>query len=188
MPNVLTFVDDTLARQIATGLIGSEVRLTTREGTARGINFKVLIQRDRSTEQSKTTRIAELLPETVAEAIREVVEDRIDNLEASRERLIAGSKGAFRPGSTVLVGNAQISLETKQSHCVLSGEDCVQYRLQQNGFYLHAYCSKNAEPIFDSFSGQPVEVVGILRYTPAYAVPGALSLSLGLRVCAVWLR
>ncbi|MEF8723423.1 MAG: hypothetical protein V5B30_12735 [Candidatus Accumulibacter delftensis] len=187
MSNVLTYVDADLARQIATGLIGSEVRLAAREGTAFGINFKVLVRRDRGVEQSTTTKVSDLLPEVVADAVNEAVLERITSLQNDRERFIAGGTRAFRPGTPVAISNAQFILDGKLGKSVLGGEPCVQYRFQVGQFYLHAYCPMAAEKVFDSLVGQPVEVVGILRYTPAYTVPGALALSLGLRVCAVWL-
>ncbi len=187
MPNVLTYVDEPLARQIATGLIGSEVSLSERRGSKIGINFNIIVSGDRSAERATTTRLSDLLPEVVAGAIYDAVAAKIESLATARSRLVAGGTDAFPPGTPIVLLNAQLSGDGK-CLALLSGEECIQYRLRINEFYLHAYCPKSAEIIFDSLVSQPVEVAGLLRYTPPYTVPGALSLSLGLRVCAVWLR
>lgn len=187
MSSVLTYVDEVLARQIATGLIGSEVRLTTREGSAVGINFKVLVRKDRGTEQSSATRVADLLPEVVADAIKESVNVRVESLHESREKFVAGTGAALQPGTPVAITNVRLDSEGKVD-AMLSGEACVQYRLRANEIFLHAFVAKSSESVLDSLVGQPIEVIGILRYTPAYSIPGAIALSLGLRLCAVWLR
>lgn len=188
MSSVLTYVDEVLARQIATGLIGSEVRLTHREGSSLGINFKVLVRQDRGTEQSSATRVADLLPELVAEAIKDEVKFRIDSLTDNRERFVAGTSNAFQPGTPVAITNVRLDGVGKEAEAMLSGEACIRYRLRANEVFLHAFATKVSEPVLDSLVGQPIEVIGILRYTPAYSVPGAIAPSLGLRLCAIWLR
>jgi len=188
MARVLAYVDAPLTRQMATGLIGSEVKLTEREGKTAGINFKILLTRSTEDERSTTTKISDLLPEVVADAVYESTINRIDNLEIAREKLIAGSANAFKPGVPIVITNASISTDGKDQNALLSGEGCILYRLRIGEFFVHAYCGKDAENEFDSFASQPVEVLGLLRYTPSYPVPGAMHLSLGVRVCAVWLR
>ena len=188
MQSVVTFVDEGLARQIATGLIGSEVRLTRRDTSSIGVNFKVLVRQDHGTEQSKATRTTDLLPEQIAHAIWEELKERaIDNLSDARQRLVAGVDGAFVPGTPILVTNVQFSSAGKASPAALSGEQCIRYQLEGGGGMLHAYTAVSSESVIDSLVGQPVAVAGVLRYTPAYGVPGPLSLSLALRICAVWL-
>lgn len=188
MPSVLTYVDELLARQIATGLIGSEVQLSKRSGSTVGINFKVLLQRNQGVETATTTRISDLLPELVAEALNEAIRERVNDLGIARSRLVAGSPGAYAPGTPVVVSNARLSIREKEPKSVLAGEDCVRYRLIVNEYFVHAFGPHNAETLLDGMADQPIDVAGILRYTPAYPVPGAVSLNLGLRICAIWLR
>lgn len=188
MAGVLAYVDAPLVRQVATGVIGSEVKLTERNGTTTGINFKILLSRNTGKEQSVTTKISEVLPEVAAEAVREETKCKIDNLEGARELLVAGGRNSFKPGMPIIVTNAIFSSDGKSSPVQLSGEPCAQYRLKIGDFFLHAYCSVGSEGEIDGFISQPVEVLGLLRYTAAYPVPGAMSLNLGLRICAIWLR
>jgi hypothetical protein len=188
MAKVLVYVDPLLTRQVASGVIGSEVSLTQKDSRTAGINFKVLLSRSSGEERSTTTKVSELLPEVVAEAVYEAVDSRIDSLENARERLIAGSANAFKPGSPVIVGNASLSAEGHLASSQLSGEACALYRLKIGEFFVHCYFPVDAKATCDSLVTQPIEILGLLRYTPSYSVPGAMSLNLGLRVCAVWLR
>lgn len=188
MTKVLVYVDSLLARQVASGVIGSEVSLTEKDSRTAGINFKVLLSRSSGEERSTTTKVSELLPEVVAEAIHEAVNSRIDSLDNARERLIAGSMNAFRPGNPVIVGNAFLSMEGHIANAQLSGESCSLYRLKIGDFFIQSYFPIEAISVCASLMSQPVEILGLLRYTPSYSVPGAMSLNLGLRVCAVWLR
>ena len=188
MSHVLTYVDEPLARQLATSLIGSEVQLSETSGATAGINFKVLLTRNHGVSKATTTRTIDLLPELVAEAIYEGVAERIPDLQSARSKLIAGGDKAYRPGTPVILTHAVLGADNIIESTSLGGEECVQYRARIGEFYVHAFSSKLAHPLLRSLLDQPVEVAGILRYTAPYPIPGALSLSLGLRICAVWLR
>jgi len=188
MSLVLVYTDEPLVRQIATGLIGSEVQIGEGQSSQSGINFKVLLTRTKSAHHNTTTKIADLLPEMISEAIHNAISEKIIDLNDARIKLVAGGPAAFAPGTPVLITNCQLSGESIVTDAVLGTEECASYCLRINEFYLRAYIPKKAQGFFMNFLNQPVEVAGILRYTPPYNVPGALSLSLGLRICSLWLR
>jgi hypothetical protein len=188
MARVLTYIDPTFARQIATGLIGSEVQLTERRDSTHGINFKVLVSRSHSAEKTTTTKTADLLPEVIADALYDAIKERVSDLGNDRSRFVAGSQGAHQSGTPIMVLNCQLILEGKEAFAQLAGEDCVCYRLRTGEFYIQAYCPRNSESHLDNLVGHPIEVAGLLRYTSTYPVPGAFSLNLGLKICAIWFR
>ena len=188
MPQVLTYIDAPFARQIATVLIGSEVQLTDRKDYTSGINFKVLVTQSHGVQKTTTTRTADLLPEVIADALYDAIPERVSDLGTARLRFVAGSLNAYRPGTPIIISNGQLIMEGKQLPAQLAGEECICYRLQNGEFYVQAYCPHNSESLLDNLVGQPIEVAGLLRYSPAYRVPGAISLSLGFRICAIWLR
>src|SRR5687767_3903857 len=100
MQSVITFIDEPLVRQLATGLIGSEVRLTKKDTSVIGVNFKVLIRQDQGTEHSTATKTADLLPELLAQAIWEELKGKkVNSLREARPKFVAGMDGAFVPGT-----------------------------------------------------------------------------------------
>jgi len=188
MTRVLTFVDVPLLRQLATGIIGSEVKLTERDSNTYGINFKVLLSRSVGDERTRTTKISELLPELLSDAVYDAIQTRLDSLESQRPRFIAGTPGAFVPGTPLLVNNCVIVGDGKNAATQLSGEACVSYRLKVGDFFIHSYIGQDAQRDVDSLVDQPLEALGVLRYTTPYTVSGAYNLNLGLRIAALWLR
>jgi hypothetical protein len=188
MPRVLTYVDAPVARQIATSLVGSEVQLSENKNATVGINFKVLLTHASGATRTTTTKVSDLLPEVVADAIYEATQHRLTDLADSRNKLIAGNAGAFSPGTPILLQNGILLSEGRDMGAVLSEEECMGFRVGIGSFFVNAYCPRSAAPIVESLVNQPIEAMGVLRYTPPYSAGGALSLTLGLRVCAIWLR
>lgn len=186
MKRVQIHVDETIVYKMATGIIGSEVRLSERSGSSLGINFKILLRQDIGTEKSTTTKSSELLPELLAEAMNDAITERITDLASARSRFVAGMDGAYNSGAPIVISNVQLSLDDKDPKAVLGTEDCVRYVLQGSNTCIHAFCLPKAEPILDTLVKKPLEVLGILRYTAPYNVPGAFPLNLGLRICAIW--
>lgn len=188
MQSALTYVDAGMARQIATGLIGSEVRLSEQRNAAVGINFKVVLTNGAAATRSTTTKISDLLPELLANAIYETVTHRIDNLENTRNRFIAGNSDAYVAGTPVLLRNAMLHVDDMDVTAVLSEEACARFRVSIGSFWLRAYAPLGAAEVIRALGESPIETAGVLRFTAPYAAGGALPLTLALRICAIWLR
>ena len=108
MPEVLTYIDTTVARQVATSLIGSEVQLTKKDDVSVGINFKVLLSHTQGVQRTTTTKTADLLPEVLADALHDAIQDEIDDLGEVRSKLVAGAAGGFSSWHTNTRGTCAI--------------------------------------------------------------------------------
>ena len=74
------------------------------------------------------------------------------------------------------------------SEDVLAGEECGMVLLKSGSYQIRGFVNAaHVLPIASLFD-EPVEVLGILRYTAPYKAPGAAAINLGLRVIGVWLR
>ena len=184
---ILLYVDKELCVQLVTGMLGSEIHVSKQDSTAHGINFKVMLNRTSSTEKSVTTRIENLLPELVAQAAREATPTKITSLSEARAQLMAGANGAIPTGTPALITDVNFE-EADHLPGLFGGEHCVPARISGQGSHVRAFLNERDGSLLEQVSGQPVDVLGVLRYTPPYAVPGGIAISLGLRVCAVWLR
>ena len=68
------------------------------------------------------------------------------------------------------------------------GETCFTGILEERGFRIPVYFLESAKNQVCFSVNQPVEVTGIVRWSPPYSPGGAHSLSLAVRVAALWLR
>lgn len=186
----IAYVDRELANQVATGLIGSQVALTKQRGATSGVNFKVIFSATTSTQHSSTTSIENLLPEVLMDAIQEVVPDKVQSLDDARGRLLSGAADGFRPGDPLLLRNASLQALSDGSKVRqnLAGEACAATELASGSFSMHAFVREAHEPAIHTLFGEPLEILGVLRYTQPYRTKGAAALNLGFRVVAIWLR
>ena len=185
----LAYVDQQLAYQMATGIIGSEVSLKKQRGTAAGINFKVIFTANSGIETSSTTKIEHLLPEVLMEALHEAVPNRATTLDSVRQRLLPGSNESFRPGTPLLLRNALIQDPPphEEEDLVLAGEKCELFTINSGSFSIRGFTNSSHASAVRQLIGAPAEVLGLLRYTPPYRVPGAVALNLGMRILGIWL-
>ena len=188
MAQVLVYVDHDLTCQVATGLIGSEVALR-RQGSSRvGVNFKVLLEREVGEERATTTRIERLLPEVLVKAVHDALPAKARVLDDVRDRLVAGASDGFRPGTPLLVEQATLEFPSNGQSAVLAGEVCGKGRLLSGRYAMDVYLRDGHVAAVTDLQNQPVQVMGVLRWTPPYAIPGSTNINLALRLAAVWLE
>ena len=187
MVQVLVYVDQDLACQIATGLIGSEVGLRRHTSSKVGVNFKVLLERDAGEERASSTRIESLLPEVLVEAVYEALPLKVPILDDIRDRLVAGAGNGFPPGTPLLVEQGTLEFAAGGNPILLAGENCEKARFQSGRYEMDAYLHDGHVAALRELSGEPLQVMGVLRWTPPYSIPGSTAINLGLRIAAIWL-
>ncbi|HVB42936.1 MAG TPA: hypothetical protein VNF47_09560 [Streptosporangiaceae bacterium] len=188
-PSWLAYVDQQLAYQLATGIIGSEVSLTKQRGASVGINFKVIFAANTGTEKSATTKVEHLLPEVLMDALYEAVPNRAATLDSVRHRLLGGSNDSFRPGTPLLLHNAKIESHPPSSEedRVLAGESCELFTISSGTFSIRGFANPSHASSVKQLIGEPIQILGILRYAAPYRVPGAVALNLGMRILGIWI-
>lgn len=190
--NVLAYVDGQLLIHVATGLIGSEIQMKRESSSTMGFNFKVLVSRAETEGHVSTTRVDMLLPELLADAVKDAVPhgNRVSTLANIRERLVAGSTHGLKPGALLLVEQAKLepSPEASPAGDLLSGERCQMMHLRSGDFFLRAFVAHDHAMLLTHLSAQPIEALGVLKWTTPYEAPGSMYPNLGFRVCCAWLR
>lgn len=190
MTSFVAFVDRPVAIQLATGLIGSEVSVARQETTTAGINFKVMFTGSHAAGTTSSTKVESLLPEVLVDALRRSVPARASTLDDIRSRLLPGSETVLAPGTAVLLERATLSPppDSDQTELTLMGEQCSFALLRSGDFDMRCFYSPEHESGIRPLFGQPLEILGILRFTQPYPAAGAVALNLGLRVVAAWMR
>ena len=190
MNEVLAYIDHPLVCQIATGLIGSEVELRQHKSSIVGLNFKVMVSRDTGQERATSTRIENLLPEVLVDAVQEQVTERARTLDDVSSRLVAGVVDGFRPGTPLLIQEARLRAADgrEDDDCLLAGELCAPSLIESGSYFLHSCFAAQHRETMHQLAGQPISILGVMRWTPSYEIPGASSVNLAMRVAAVWLR
>ena len=191
MTGYIAYVDHPVALQLATGLIGSEVALTKSSQSTAGVNFKVIFSAAETRQQSTSTRLENLLPEVLVDALVQVVPHTSDLLDDVRDKLHAGHSDHLSPGASLMIRRAQLApvpagepgVET-----VLAGEECEVALLRSGDFTMRAFINQAHAGSVARLYGKPLAVLGVLRYTPPYGDGGASAINLGLRVAALWLK
>lgn len=180
-------VDQELAVQLATGLIGSEVSLSKQSATTAGLNFKVIFTGTQTDATSRTTKVENLLPEVLVEALRQETPVKAKSLDGVRERLLPGAADGCEPGTALLISECQLE-SLGETEGVLMGEECRVALLKSGQFDMRAYFRPEHDLAVRAIFNQPLEALGILRYTSPYPASGAVALNLGFRLVAAWLR
>lgn len=200
--NTLIYVDRELLVGIGAMLVGVSQQETTRKGYGASLNW--LIQSNVSIDDSLgvTRDIRELLPELLFYRVYPKISKKFDQVETAVKALATPETSELLPGTPVAISGVlsfpeitgvgsynpfdppNIPVKTFLIH----GERCFVGRLHQSGFVLPAYFVEQAKSQVIFCQDQPVEVIGVLRWSPPYSPGGAKSLNLLLRVVALLLR
>jgi hypothetical protein len=203
MTTTLVYADRDLLVAMAVPLIGVQ---TEREVETRGRGgFNWLVQADlaRAVSKSVLEDIRELLPEDLAYSVRDAIPDGRRSLEVKQAIDLLRESGESRviPGTPAsLTGSlsmpALLGLEDfdpfkpkpiEIDRFEFHGDSCFVGELQGDGFRLPVYFIDSSLSHVAYCNDNPVELTGVFRWCPPYSPRGATSLSLALRVAAVWL-
>lgn len=202
--HTLVYVDKELATAMAVKLVGLQSEETRTRGV--GGSFNWIIQANVADESSSSISvdIRELLPEDVMYRVYDALEPsyKFDNLSNAITRLSQTGDHALLPGQPISVtGTLSFPSITRTGPYdpfnppdltvptfLVHGERCFAGTLTGDGFHLPVYFPEPAKVQVAFCHEEPVEVTGIVRWSPPYSPKGGRALSLIIRAAAVWLR
>lgn len=197
----LIYVDTELAVAIAAKLVGLQLQESISGGGGGAFNW--LIQASISYEEGRsiTRDIRELLPEEVMYEVYEHIDDRFVSIQECIRRMADLGGDRLLPGRPISVQGKlsipdvkslgdydpfsppDIEVRTFQFH----GDKCFAGELCAPGYKLPIYFAEESKAQICFCDERPVEVTGIVRWSPPYSTGGAIPLSLIIRASALWL-
>lgn len=200
----LVYVDSKLAVAMAAKLVGSELQEENNIEVGGAFNWLVQAYVNKGDGTSITREISELLPEEVMYELYAAISDefKFPKISDCINKMADVSTNRLLPGRSISVEGVlsfpdlgelanynpfdppDITLKTFKFY----GEPCFTGELRAEGFRLPIYFDETAKAHIVYCNDQPVEVTGIVRWSPPYSPKGANSLSLVIRAAALWLR
>lgn len=200
--NTTIYVDQKLIIAIAAKLVG--VLRQESKGTSGSISLNWLIQSSVSADNGIdiSRDVRELLPEDVVHLVYNHIQNKYINVSKCVDAMANVGDDQLFPGSVLSVQGGlsfpdlnnipqydpfnppNINVRTFSVH----GESCFAGQLASDGFVLPAYFLESAKDQVAFCSNEPVEILGITRWSPPYRPGGAKSLTKIIRVAAVLLR
>lgn len=181
--NTLIYVEKELILPIAAKLIGSSTGTSSTQSTSAGFSWFLAARLGYSGETASETRLSDLFPEDIF---------TVTYQEISRQNLTirqfaeAASSREITPPDVVTIQGAlsfpdiphhsydpfqppQISIAKEYR---LYGYTCFTGVLERDGFKIPIYfLSESAEIVYYAHD-KPVEVVGVVKWSPTYEVAG----------------
>lgn len=202
--HTLVYVDRKLAVAMAVRLIGLQLHRGQRNSAGGAFNWIIQAYVSRDENVGFTTDIRELLPEEVMYEVYEAIDDefKFEDVEKCIEKMAEIGENQLLPGRPISVQGVlkfpdlqelgaynpfeppDIEVKTFQFH----GEKCFVGQIHGNGFRLPVYFDEASKAQVAFCNENPVEVTGIVRWSPPYSPKGARSLGLVIRTAALWLR
>jgi hypothetical protein len=201
--NTVVYVDRTLAVAIAAKLVG--VLQTQTEGANRSASFNWLVSAAVGSQNTsaRASDVRELLPEDLIYFLYPHIKERHASVEPVIGRLSSGAGDAFTPGTPISIcGELSFpslenlptaykpyeGVEIDLPQVTFHGEKCVVAQLKSGAFVVPVFFEEAAKYQVAFCHEQPVEVTGILRWTPPYSPRGGRALNMAIRSAALWLR
>lgn len=202
--HTLVYVDREMAVAMAVKLVGLEIhKQKTNTGTG-GFNWLIQAYVAHGETTGIVTDIRELLPEEVMYEIYDAInaEYKYSNVESCVRGLEQRGDRQLLPGRPISVSGLlhfpeikkitsydpynppDIEMRTFNFH----GERCFAGEIHGEGFKLPIYFHESAKEQVTFADDNPIEITGIVRWSPPYSPRGASSLNLVIRAAAVWLR
>lgn len=195
--NTLVHVDGKLIVPIGAKLVGSVLSSGNEISAKGGFNWFVQASLKQATEQGVETRVSDLF----AEDIFRTVYDKLAHRQLSVQTLcrqiqatelqaadIVSVVGTLRiPGVNLPRFDPFDPPTIEMPTYMVSGEQCFAAQLEDAGFLFPIYWSVRAKEVVCYCNNKPVEVMGVLKWSPAYEVAGS-SLNHTLLSAALLLR
>lgn len=193
----LVYVDKDLVHAIGALLIGSTESRSITGGT--GINYLLSTHVDSSIGSSR--EIKDLLPEQIFYKFYDKIPHKFENTKDATWTLLNHEQHQIMPGTPVSVCGLlsfpelisksdydpfhppSISVESFEIH----GDKCFVGSLEKDGYRLPIYFPDDAKGQVCFLQKEPVEIVGITKWSPGYKAGGGKSLNMLIRVAALLL-
>lgn len=202
--HTLVYVDRNLAVAMAVKLVGLQHHSSKTEGAGGSFNWLIQAYVSRDDSLGITTDIRELLPEEVIYEIYEAIDDeyKFNRVATCVEKMAESGEKRLLPGRPISVQGVlrfpnlakvtdynpfdppDIQVKTFKFH----GEQCFIGEIHGEGFRMPIYFDEAAKAQVAFCDENPVEITGIVRWSPPYSPKGARSLNLVIRAAALWLR
>ena len=190
MSTYLAYFERELLAQITTGILGSEISIALTEATNVWLNFKIILGSTSSSQHSSTVNVDKLLPEQIADAVKDACPLTANSLEEIRSKLLPGQEEHLKPGTPIMLKKVKIykNRVPGQQYIRVADEECASVIMESGQFNLCGIVSRTKIEDLEPILGEPVEVLGVLRLAPMLKTKASASDSLGLRIAAIWLR
>ena len=202
--HTLVYVDRELAIAMAVKLVGLELNKQKTNTGSGGFNWLIQANVVHGETTGIMTDIRELLPEEVMYELYNAIdaEYKYPNVQACVQGMGQSGDRQLLPGRPISVSGLlrfpdmkaiaaydpynppDIEMRTFNFH----GERCFAGEIHGEGFKLPIYFHESAKEQIAFADGNPIEITGIVRWSPPYSPLGASSLNLVIRVAGVWLR
>ncbi|MFW2475332.1 MAG: hypothetical protein ACN4EP_00355 [Sediminibacterium sp.] len=200
--NILLYVDKELSIAIAANMVGVLKTVSQNQSTKIGANWLINIGHDEGDSTANQFDIRELLPEDLVYHFHEKISNKFEKLSDLIPNMTAGSDKSFIPGSVVSVYGKLLfpnfKLPADQSpfeqfdpnlkSIIFHGEECIVGEIKNEDYGIPVYFPVSSKYQIAFSHNQPVEITGVLRWTPPYSPGGGRSLNLALRCAILWLR
>jgi|GEM_PF-3250332 len=196
--NALVYVEKRLIVPIGAKLVGSSLLAGTKTAGTAGFNWFLAASLDMSREKGVETKIAELFPEDIFNYVYDKVEHSQLSVHQLCEKI---SREELRSADVVsIIGNLHIpytdvkpynpfkppEIKIDETYKVY-GEECFSAEIEMEGFRFPIFFLIDSKEIVCYTNDKPVEVVGVLKWSPSYEV-GGFALNKILLAAAVLLR
>lgn len=183
MMNSLIYVENQLIVPIGAKLIGSSLITGNKTSGSTGFSWFLAASLEMSEEHCSETRIAELFPEDIFHNVY----SKITPQQLTIPDLCDGiSNSKFKSADIVsVIGKLHIpDIEIKpynpfkppeiiiQDTYTVYGEKCFSAELDMDGFCFPIFFLLNSKEIVCYANNKPVEIVGVLKWSPSYEVAG----------------
>lgn len=181
--NTLVYVDKKLIVPIGVKLVGSSVSSNETSSAKSGFNWVVEASLRFSSETGVETRVCELFPEDIFHAVYDKIEHKrlsIPSLcqaiqgEKLRSADVVSVLGTLRiPGVDLKPYNPfdPPPIVIEKSYTVY-GEQCFIGQIEADGFVHPVFFLIDSKEIVCYCNHKPVEVVGVLKWSPTFEVAG----------------
>jgi hypothetical protein len=181
--NALVYVEKRLIVPIGAKLIGSSLLASNKASGTAGFNWFLEASLDMSREKGVETKIAELFPEDIFHyvydkiaysqlSVRQLCE-RISHDELKSADVVSISGNLHIPHIDVKPYNPFQPPEIKIDETYkVYGEECFSAEIETEGFRFPIFFLIDSKEIVCYTNDKPVEVVGVLKWSPSYEVGG----------------
>jgi len=156
------------------------------ESTKAGISFSVIFNHESARAHGSDVRIADLMPEQLANATLKVTPETYTSVDSLYPHLLPGDSSRLEPGSPVAIQDAKLTIEGSVLRA--AGEECAVAQIRGIKFRLRGLIPEQDLPTIQELVDQPISLLGALRYVPPYRLSGANALNVAVRVAAIWLQ
>ena len=196
--NSLIYVEKRLIVPIGVKLVGSSLSTHDKTAGKTGFNWFVQASLEQSTEQSREMKIAELFPEDIFNSLYEKIASKEISVQQLCQKINSGNLKSADVVS--IVGTLNISditipqynpfkppkIEISETYKVY-GEECFSAELENSGYKFPVYFLLDSKEIVCYAKDKPVEIVGVLKWSPSYEV-GGFAINQTLLAAALLLR